>query len=174
MRDLFKKAQKLNEITDLPQSSIGAPLPFVLASEGQLAVLYYIQQHDPDWDGTTVRIVGLDSKTEQVAAVRFKRPYAHTLGPPNDEAIEGHPLSSLGLKPYACFEVRQSAWIRELCRRNAVHPNHSDSLFADYRHFILSFHDSTFEVVAEGFACEMLGEMSVLDAATKLLLDWQE
>lgn len=44
-----------------------------------------------------------------------------------------------------------SRWIGEWEEANRVHNYHSPKEFADYRHFILQFHDSTFECVAKGF-----------------------
>ena len=55
---------------------------------------------------------------------RFEHCYAHMFGPPNDEALRGHPLAGRGLRPYAAFEIRQSSWLRRLERMNSVHPRH--------------------------------------------------
>jgi RimJ/RimL family protein N-acetyltransferase len=52
---------------------------------------------------------------------------------------------------YASAEVLGSPWIGEWEEANRVHDYHSPKQFADYRHFILQFHDSTFECVAKGF-----------------------
>lgn len=55
-------------------------------------------------------------------------------------------------KPYSAFEVRNSSWIRQLDKMNSVHPQHRRGSYPDdYRHFILAFHDSTFECVAQRF-----------------------
>jgi hypothetical protein len=51
-----------------------------------------------------------------------------------------------GLLPYAINEVIDSRWDRELTRQNRVKfPNTPDSTA---RHFIVTFHDSTFECIA--------------------------
>ncbi len=171
---MWNKKQKLTRLEDIPQSSVGAPIPFVVAAEHHLDVLYYTEQSDPDWDRTSVRVVGQDSVGETVALARFHRPYAHQFGPPNDEAIRGHPLFHLGLEPYSSFEITASKWIDELCKRNSVHPYHKDSHFADYRHFILTFHDSTFEAIAERYEAKIIGKMSVLEAASKCLAEWRD
>ena len=78
-------------------------------------------------------------------------PYCHLFGPPNDEAIEGHPLASQGLSIYSVNEVANSSWIHSLERMNSVHPYHRPEKFAKYRHYIFVFQDSTFECVASGF-----------------------
>jgi hypothetical protein len=140
---------RVSELTDLPQSSVGAPLPMVCATEGALVVAYLVEQFNAAWDGTWVRSVDAQTPGEQVAVVQFRRPYAHQFGPPNDEAFMGHPLAARGLHPYGAFEVRDSSWVREFERRNRVHAYHSPERFWRLRHFILAFHDSTFECVAE-------------------------
>lgn len=139
------------ELRDAPQSSVGAPCPLVLASERALFLAYYLEDRRPDWDGTTVRIVGVDSIDEPAAVVRFHGVAAHMFGPPNDEAFEGHPLASRGLRPYRAFEVIDSSWVRRLAAVNSVHPQHSPSGFLSRRHFVWAFHDSTFECIARGF-----------------------
>jgi hypothetical protein len=72
-------------------------------------------------------------------------------GPPNDEGLEGHPLYSRGLDYHNCFEVRESSWIRSFERMNRVHMWHDATRFARYRHFIITFQDSTFECIAERY-----------------------
>jgi hypothetical protein len=70
------------------------------------------------------------------------------LGAPNDEALDGHRLSSHGLKPWAFQEVINSDWISELERRNRVHPSHGKALFEGLNHYIVTFQDETFECIA--------------------------
>jgi hypothetical protein len=91
------------QLADLPQSSIGAPLPLVLADEHVVVMAYYLEERDPSWDGTTVRIVDPISSDEPVAIVRFRRCRTHMFGPPNDEAFSGHPLAARGLSAYRAF-----------------------------------------------------------------------
>ena len=90
-------------LTDVPQSSIGAPIPCMIAAEHFLSLSFYIETVDPDWDGTSLQLVTEDSSDEYVATVRFERPIAHFFGPPNDEAFSGHPLAQRGLRPYGAF-----------------------------------------------------------------------
>lgn len=144
----------VRKLSDFPQSSVGAPIPCVLASEHYLVVAYACERHDPNWDGTYIRIAS-SSEDEIVCVVRFGRPIAHFFGPPNDEAFSGHPLSDRGLKPYGAYEVVSSSWIRALERMNSVHPNHSPEHFSVYKHFILTFHDTTFECVACDYSHEV-------------------
>lgn len=120
-----------------PQMNTGAPSPVIAATEGKLALRYYAGSREL----TRVRIV-------------FESPRAHYFGPPNDEALDGHPLYRFGLTFYAAHEVHHSRWIEELRDRNRVHHRHHDSQFDGLRHFIWTFHDSTFEVLATSFAVE--------------------
>lgn len=143
------------ELKDLPQSSVGAPCPMVLAGENHLHLAYYLQDTSQSWDGQTVRSVGEDSPGESVALVTFERARAHLFGPPNDEAFEGHPLASRGLEPYAVHEILHSSWIRALERMNSVHPCHRPEFFDSCRHFIFAFHDRTFECIADSFSLSL-------------------
>lgn len=139
-------------LTDIPQSSVGAPIPVVIAGEHAVALLFYEEQRVPGWDGTTTRVVHEDSTGERVVVVTLNQCTAHFFGPPNDEAFSGHPLYERGLRPYGAFEVQDSSWLRELERRNAVHPQHDKAHYMiGKRHLVLSFHDSTFECIAKGY-----------------------
>lgn len=139
------------ELPDVPQSSIGAPLPHVVADEHHVAVVFYLQDPDPDWEGHTVRVIGPDTEGEPIAIVAFHRPMATMFGPPNDEAFSGHPLASRGLGPYGAFRAEQSSWIRRLERMNSVHPYHRPEEFWKLSHYVLSFHDNAFECIAESY-----------------------
>lgn len=135
----------------IPAPSSGAPLPVLLADEHAAVVAYYGNNVDPTWDGTTVRMVDVENADEPIAIVRFDRCYATLFGPPNDEAFSGHPLASRGLTPYAMFHVRFSSWVAAVERMNEVHPHHSSRPFREMTHYVLAFHDSTFECIARGY-----------------------
>ena len=140
------------ELRELPRSSIGAPNPMVLAGEHSLRIAYYLENRPEGWNGTTVRMLSADEGNEPCAVIEFTMPYAHMFGPPNDEAFAGHPLADRGLRPYGVFEIEGSSWLRTLERMNAVHPSHNPKHFSKYKHFIFTFHDTTFECIAEGFS----------------------
>ena len=109
-------------------------------------------------------MVGIDSSDETIALVVFERPSIHTFGPPNDEAFSGHRLSSKGLKLYGAYEIHNSQWISQLEKMNAVHPYHvKDRFLEGKRHFILTFHDSTFECVARNYSFK-IGNGSIKSA----------
>jgi hypothetical protein len=142
----------VRELTDLPQSSVGAPLPVVLSDEHRLILAYHLEEVPASWDGTTARIIDPTSPGEPIAIVSFEGYAAFTFGPPNDETFHGHPLAARGLRPYASFEVMSSSWLRRLERMNAVHPCHRREVFGQLRHYVFAFHDSTFECLARGFS----------------------
>ncbi|HEY7180664.1 MAG TPA: hypothetical protein VIC84_04555 [Blastocatellia bacterium] len=142
-------------IKDIPQSSIGAPIPVVLSDESVAVVAFYLEDMSDDWDGTSVRMVGKETEGEPLALVKFSICYASMFGPPNDEAFEGHPLASRGLGPYGAFVIENSSWIRRLEQMNSVHLYHNPERFWARKHYALSFHDSTFECVADGFIVEL-------------------
>jgi hypothetical protein len=111
-----------------PPEMSSVPEPVTWASDYELLVSY------------------VTSDSEKVAVLRFKS-RCHKFGSPNDEALGGHPLSRYGLKFYEFHVVENSPWLAEMCCQNRVHPRHSDWMFADLRHWIISFQDSTLEVV---------------------------
>lgn len=143
-------------LAGVPQCSVGAPCPIVVADEFKVTVAYYLQDTPDDWDGTSVRVVGPSTAGEPAAVVSFEGCLSTMFGMPNDEAFSGHPLASRGLKPYSACEVRDSSWVRQLDKMNSVHPQHRRGSFTeDYRHFILAFHDTTFECVARRFSVSL-------------------
>ena len=162
-------SDKVAPLDGIPQSSVGAPIPIVLAGEHDVCVAYYVEGLPEGSNHEALRAVGTDSEGEAVAIVRFSSCYAHSLGPPNDEAFQGHPLSPVGLEPYGSFEVHHSSWIKQLARMNSVHPYHDEKRFlSGRRHFILSFHDTTFECIAKEYSVAVVNG-SVRSAVSLML-----
>lgn len=87
----------------------------------------------------------------------------------NDGAITGHPLWENGLAPYAFHEVAASRWIATRERENSVHPRHQPGDFARLRHFIFTFHDETFECLADHFALDSSGIRTVLSELSEVV-----
>jgi hypothetical protein len=86
----------------------------------------------------------------------FTRALASRFGYPNDEALQGHPLWRGGLRHYGCFEVLDSTWKATLEHQNMIaFPAWGGWPWA--RHFIFTFHDSTFECLADGFSVRSAG-----------------
>lgn len=148
---------------DVPLSSAGAPLPHVFADEGRLLIAYIAHSADPSFDGTNPRSISSATRGQSIAILTADPYLVFQFGLPNDEAIHGHRLYGLGLRPYSAFEVLNSSWIGSLEKANRVHSSHTPELFSGYRHFILTFHDSTLEFIAEGFSAN-LHEGAVLTA----------
>jgi hypothetical protein len=127
-------------LSDPPKSDPGAPRPIVFADEGRL-VLSYWEIDEPPYHPSKAPL----------AVIRFTHPYMHVFGPPNEEAISGHPLSRRGLYPGGAFRVDHSSLVRRLERMNSVHRNHDPRVFDALSHYVFTFHDSTFECVADSF-----------------------
>ncbi len=152
----------------------GAPLPHVLSNGRQAVVLFHAGlEPDPDWDGTTVTVIDpSDQLARNVSWVRFDSVVASLFGPPNDEALHGHPLWGRGLEFYAFHRVEDSGWIADLMKGNHVHPSHQDDVWNSLQHFVITFHDDTFEVIAESFEVGTRFvdfETAIVDLARELL-----
>ncbi|WP_198679991.1 hypothetical protein [Aureibaculum luteum] len=159
---------KVQELKDFPQSSVGAPIPVVLASELNVAVAYYLNDIPKGWDGSNIKMVDATNSDEPLAIVVFDLCSAHYFGPPNDEAFSGHPLANRGLEPYGNFEIINSSWIRKLEKMNSVHPYHDKKRFVENkRHYILTFHDSIFECIAQKLTIH-LGRGSIKEMIPKM------
>lgn len=139
-------------LEDVARCDEGAPLPVVVASEASLTLVYRGLTVDADWDGTTARVVGPGDDDGSVVSVTFAGAYAQMFGPPDEQALLGHPLGERGLHPCGAFEVRGSSWVRELEVRHRVHPKHDAEAFVGMRHFVWTFRETVFECVARGYA----------------------
>src|SRR5262245_60100686 len=153
MTEMYSVDEKdtIVELEGVPQSSVGAPLPFVMSDEGVLLLAYIIEGEPYEWDGRVLNDADLATFIEHAALVEFERYWSYTFGWPNDEAINGHPLYGRGLRPYGAFEVKDSSWVRQLERMNSVHHRHNPERFAALHHYIFTFHDSMLECVAAGY-----------------------
>lgn len=104
-------------------------------------------------------------------------------GGPNDEGRPEHPLHHRGLSQlgYAISEVLDSTWAEETMARarktaERIWRPRGNWPYKDsdwiVRHFLVGFHDSTFEALAEDFTLEVLKqpfEMVIADVQTRLL-----
>jgi hypothetical protein len=131
----------------------GAPLPHVFSGGNQTIVLFHSGfDHDPEWDGKTVTTIDTqDDQDRHFSWMRFDGVTACLFGPPNDEALTGHPLWGHGLEFYQFHTVTNSGWIAELQERNRVHRHHKDEPWSQLQHFVITFHDETLEVVAKTY-----------------------
>src|SRR5207249_10492606 len=118
------------------------PLPHLLSSGLRSFVAFYLEERDPDWDGTHVRIVDPTDDSEQsLALAEFEGSVAVKLGPPNDEVLDGHPLYGRGLSGDGAYVIENSRWLQELIAINRVHERFDPHSWQDKRHFLLVFHD---------------------------------
>jgi hypothetical protein len=84
----------------------------------------------------------------------WRRARAVRMEPPNDKAISGHRLYDLGLREvHWVGEVRESALIADLERRNRVHPRHDPRRYDNLRHWVVRLKGRIVEVVA--VSCEV-------------------
>ena len=151
----------------------GAPLPHVIQNDYKTFLTFYVREPDPDWDGSyvTVKDPG-DRSVETLALVEFFGRASAKLGSPNDEVFEGHPLSGKGLDGYTAQRVVNSRWLAELEAINGVHRCYDPARWRNLNHYVLWFHDSTFECVAESFTVEVFRESmaDLLDRVCRRLL----
>ncbi len=143
---------KIEQIKEKFEIDIGAPTPTILTNEHSLYLIFYVSNVDPSWNGETIHL--RTNRDEGIVTLKFDKYAQFKFGNPNDETINGHPLYKLGLKPYSIQKVFDSNWIKEIKKMNSVHPYHKDELFSKYEHYIFFFHDTCFEIVAEGYSIE--------------------
>jgi hypothetical protein len=144
-----------------PLWSSGAPSPHVVSSGHVTFLVYRVDEHDPAFVG------------ERLAIVEFKRPYAHRLGGPDDEAWHAHPLYTRGLEPYRAHVVMNSPWLAVERETAKAHPQFKAERWDALRHYLLLFHDEIFECLAEDHACDVLEtnyEDALAQLATRVLL----
>lgn len=110
---------------------MGAPVPHILADESFLHLIFHKEdQEDDDW-------VILSFENYQI----FK------FGLPREDSIDNHPYAKYGLDGYGIYKTDWSDWIEEIIKINKKDlPKNPD-----LKHFIIPFHDSTFECIAKGF-----------------------
>jgi hypothetical protein len=129
---------------EIPPMNPGTPAPAVQATDGGLLEVTYLLRASGAW---------YDLRFQHPRTVlHFDFPECHYFGPPSDETLRGHPLADRGLKRYRGFQVIDSSWIRGLEQTNRVHPGHNPGRYDELKHYIITFHSSTFECVARGFA----------------------
>ena len=139
--------------------SVGAPLPFLFCSDSHTHLTFYVDQPDPDWDGTYVNVVDPNSaESATLCLVTFNRCASAKLGHPNDEVQHGHPLAKCGQEGYTTQIVKNSPWLAEVVKTNSVHPNDRPEHWESMNHYVFWFHDSTFECLAESFDVEVSNE----------------
>ncbi len=159
MLGLSSKSERAEKISFNPEWDGGAPSPHLLQSDHKTFLTYYVNDVDPNWNGKYLKLQNPTSnQPNKIAVVEWVSCHGAVLGGLNDEAISGHRLWKKGLEDcfYGAAIVQNSNWIEEMRKGNSVHPYHKDEMFSDLKHFILLFHDSTFECVAKSYNIEIL------------------
>jgi len=124
------------DIGFLPEAAVSEAV--VLQTELKTILTFSAVRETPDEMRTSVGY----------GIVEFERCCLTKFGHPNDEARPGHSLYSKGLGAYGVYEVRNSLWSRQTIEMNQRRfPNAPEFVG---RHFIFTFHDSTFECLASG------------------------
>jgi hypothetical protein len=118
-----------------PAMDTGAPRPAIHSDGGDLLCGYFMN--------STV------TSKSPVALLKFENVLQYRFGYPNDEVLQGHSLHQFGLKHYGFFEVENSPLIREIENQNRCHPEHRLGIYAKFRHWVITFHDETLEVIAQ-------------------------
>ena len=137
----------------------GAPLPHLFVNDYRTYLTFYVAEPDPNWDGRHVKVKDPGSGlTELLALVEFKRCRCARLGAPNDEVLEGHPLSGRGQVAYTAQLVKNSRWLAEIEEINKVHRLYDPSHWRRCNHYIFWFHDTTFDCIAESYSVEVYRE----------------
>lgn len=132
----------------------GAPMPAIHVSDEGLFVAYIVSE--PMFNGDL----------EEFAIVEFCGVLQHTFGYPNDEALGGHPLYSSGLQFYEFNEVLESPYVTELGRRNAMSFPGTEQHYDKFRHWIVTFHDETLEVI--GTTARVRGRLEAVSGLSAL------
>jgi hypothetical protein len=120
--------------TEPPPMEPGAPSPAVHSKGQDLLCAYVIS--------STVAPV------RSVAILKFEGVLQYRFGYPNDEALPGHPLYQFGLGYYGFFTVENSPLISEIGKQNEFHRQHHPGIYKKFRHWVVTFHDETLEVIA--------------------------
>jgi hypothetical protein len=133
---MFKK-RKIS-VVELPgiQMNTGAPMPMVFEGGLKLFVIFFAFVEDGE---------------DKIYTIEFDSPSIYKFGSPNDEVLSGHPYYKFGLKWYSFSEIINSDWIEQIKKINSVHYNFKEDSWKKNRHFIIPFHDETFECIAEGY-----------------------
>jgi hypothetical protein len=121
--------------TEPPEMDSGAPCPALYSDEVGLRCAYYLSP----------RV----AQDDAVAVLKFEIVLQHRFGYPNDEALAGHPLSGLGLRPYNFYTVENSRWRTEIENQNSAHHLSRPGIYAKFHHWLITFHDETLEVLAQ-------------------------
>ena len=115
--------------------TVRASIPAIYSDESGLICAYTIGATHPE--------------SGHSAILHFQGVLYYAMGYPNDEVLNAHPLYANGLRAYGFYAIENSPLIADLDRRNQLHERHvAGAYIRRFRHWIITFHDETLEVVA--------------------------
>lgn len=135
----------------VPRSAIDAAEPFVVANERRVAVAYRIEEAEFE------RFGPFAEDDDPFCVVLFSEAAFHQFGLPNDDDLDAHPLAQRGLRRYFAHEIEHSSLVSDSWGQTASAEG--------WRHFLLTFQDSTYECVAAD--CTMAGIYGNADIARR-------
>ena len=166
-----KKKEEYAEPINFPIiMDTGAPDPRVICNGHKTFVIFYVRDDfNPFTQEPASETMQLspENKEERIpeafVLVKFNHCLIHKFGTPNDEVLNGHRLRKKGLSFYSWHKVHNSSWIEEIKNVNRVHPKFSEKHWLNLNHYIITFHNETFECVAESY------ELITIDTLENLL-----
>lgn len=160
--------------TELASPLSGAPLPTVFATEHRLLIGYYVRLWDPAPERRrTLPALVSGTSLGTINIVDFRRPIAFFSVPVSNEIFDAHPLAYRGLTGEGVFRVENSSWLRQLVAAQYHHHRPYPGAWSELKHFIFVFHDSIFEVAANGLEIRTV-EGSIRDAENEMLQSLRE
>ena len=155
---------KLEKIDTVLYIQPGAPVPVVLSDEYNLSLFYYYDKFFAENITVDMPVERNSNEDKGIAHIKFDIYLIYKFGYPNVEVLQSHPYYHLGLEPYNIFEVVESDWVKEIEIRNRVHPFHNRLRYLMYKHFIITFEDSTFECIARGLEISFFQNLTMKEA----------
>ena len=149
---------KLEKIYEDIAISEAAATPNILSSESDLYLIFYL--HDESLrnpETTAIFNVGLDT----LIRLQFPNYISYRFGSPNSESLENHPLFELGLENCTIYKVLDSLWLDELEEDYRDTSQVSDEIWESSEHYIFTFKDSCFEIIANKIIIERNTELTM-------------
>lgn len=152
--------QSLKKLLDIPEPEMGAPLPMAISSEYNLSICY--NQAKMSWHTDKIMTdADIAKSPDLVAILRFENPHVWKFGAPGEDGQSIHPLVEAGLMSFYAFEVKNSHWMKRLFSGENTN-----------KHFMILFHDSTFEIIADNYSVHFLESEYVMEACQNEIDSW--
>lgn len=87
----------------------------------------------------------------QIITFEFEMYLMYSIGAPNHETLSVHEYSKFGVFSGGVYEVQDSELIEKYRKVESQHPGFNEKNWQNYIHFVMVFHDSLFECVAEKY-----------------------